>query len=68
MIRQFKVLKMKENEVVNEYMDKLMKIVNQVRLLGVVFIDKRIVEKVLVSIPKSLRPRSQLLKSQRTFP
>lgn len=44
------MLKMKENEFVKDYVDKLMKIVNQVRLLGAELSDARIVEKVLVSI------------------
>ncbi|XP_016751812.1 uncharacterized protein [Gossypium hirsutum] len=48
--REFEVLKMKESETVKEYSDRLMKVVNQIRLHGEEFPDKRIVEKVLVSI------------------
>ena len=50
--REFKVLKMKDSESVKDYRDRLMRIVNQVRLLGEDLTDKRIVEKVLVSVPK----------------
>lgn len=52
LMREFEVLKMKEDEVMKDYVDKLMKIVNQVRLLGAELSDARIVEKVLVSIPE----------------
>lgn len=34
LLREFEVLKMKDDESVKEYIDKVMKIVNQLRLLG----------------------------------
>ncbi|XP_022753636.1 uncharacterized protein LOC111301927 [Durio zibethinus] len=43
--REFEVLKMKESENLKEYNDRLMKIVNKIRLLGKELSDKRIVEK-----------------------
>ncbi|XP_022717694.1 uncharacterized protein LOC111276161 [Durio zibethinus] len=55
--REFEVLKMKESENLKEYNDRLMKIVNKIRLLGEELSDKRIVEKVLVSSPESLRAK-----------
>ncbi|XP_017970361.1 PREDICTED: uncharacterized protein LOC18608379 [Theobroma cacao] len=52
LMREFEVLKMKDNEPVKEYIDKLVLIVNQVRLLGGDMPEKRLIEKVLVSIPE----------------
>ncbi|XP_022752309.1 uncharacterized protein LOC111301067 [Durio zibethinus] len=50
--REFEVLKMKESENLKQYNDRLMKIVNKIRLLGEELSDKKIVEKVLVSLPE----------------
>nr|KYP72493.1 Retrovirus-related Pol polyprotein from transposon TNT 1-94 [Cajanus cajan] len=43
---------MKESERVKEYSDRLLSIVNKVRLLGTEFSDTRIVQKILVTLPK----------------
>ena len=43
---------MKESETIKEYANKLLSIANKVRLLGSNFSDSRIVEKILVTIPK----------------
>jgi hypothetical protein len=43
---------MKESETIKEYSDRLFGIVNKVRLLGISFTDFRIVEKILVTVPK----------------
>ncbi|XP_031262620.1 uncharacterized protein LOC116120791 [Pistacia vera] len=48
--REFKMLRIQEMEKVKEYVDRLMSVVNKIRLLGVVMSDKMIVEKVLVSL------------------
>ena len=48
LIREFEMQKMKEFEIVQEYLDKLLGIANKVRLLGCDFADSRIVEKLLV--------------------
>ena len=50
--REFESLKMKDSETIKEFSDKLMKVVNQIRLLGEELNDKRVVEKVLVSLPE----------------
>lgn len=52
LIREFELQKMKESETIKEYSDKLLGIVNKVRLLGTVFTDSRIVEKILVTVPE----------------
>ncbi|WRX10629.1 hypothetical protein QQP08_003116 [Theobroma cacao] len=50
LLREFEVLKMKDADSVKDYFDRVMKVVNQLRLLGETMPDKRVVEKVLVSI------------------
>ncbi|XP_019265852.1 PREDICTED: uncharacterized protein LOC109243382 [Nicotiana attenuata] len=52
LIREFELQKMKESETVKEYSDRLVGIVNKVRLLGTEFKDSRIVEKILVTVPE----------------
>ena len=52
LIRDFELQKMKESESVKEYSDRLLSIANKVRLLGSVLNDSRIVEKLLVTVPK----------------
>ena len=47
LMREFELQKMKESETIKEYSDKLLSIVNKVRLLGTGFADSRIVEKNL---------------------
>ncbi|RDX92762.1 hypothetical protein CR513_25064, partial [Mucuna pruriens] len=43
---------MKESKTIKEYSNKLLSIVNKIRLLGSDFADSRIVEKILVTIPE----------------
>ena len=50
--RQFEGLKMKETETIKDFSSHISKLVNQVRLLGEEFLESRIVEKVLVSLPE----------------
>ncbi|XP_059280984.1 uncharacterized protein LOC132034611 [Lycium ferocissimum] len=50
LIREFELQKIKESETVKEYLDRLLGIVNKVRLLGTKFKDSRIVEKTLVTV------------------
>ncbi|XP_060201830.1 uncharacterized protein LOC132630258 [Lycium barbarum] len=45
--REFETLRMKDSETIEEFSNKLMKVVNQIRLLGEELSDTRIVEKVL---------------------
>jgi hypothetical protein len=48
----FETLKMTESENVDQFMTRVMGIVNQIRLTGEAIPDQRIVEKVLKSLPK----------------
>jgi hypothetical protein len=50
--REFEQQRMKESETIKEYSDKLLNIANKVRLLGAEFLDSRIVEKILFTIPE----------------
>jgi predicted aspartyl protease len=52
LIREFELQRMKDSETIKEYSDKLLGIVNKVRLLGTTFSDCRIVEKILVTVPE----------------
>jgi hypothetical protein len=53
LIREFELQRMKDSETIKEYSDKLLGIVNKVRLLGTYFSDSRIVENILVTVPES---------------
>jgi len=52
LIRDFEMQKMKETETIKDYSERLLNIANRVRLLGSVFNDSRIVEKILVTVPE----------------
>ncbi|XP_027103352.1 uncharacterized protein [Coffea arabica] len=58
--REFELLRMKDKENIKEYSDRLLNVVNKIRLIGEQLSDSRVVEKVLVS----LKPRFALLKIQ----
>ncbi|TXG47842.1 hypothetical protein EZV62_027136 [Acer yangbiense] len=63
--REFEVLRMKESETVKEYTDKLMKVVNQIRLLGEELTERRIVEKVLISVPERFESKVSSLEDSK---
>jgi len=50
LIREFKMQRMKELETIKEYSNKLLGIVNKIKLLGKEFPDSRFVEKILVMV------------------
>jgi 1,4-dihydroxy-2-naphthoyl-CoA synthase len=50
LIREFEMQRMNESETIKDYSDRLLDIVNKVRLLGTAFSDSRIVQKLLVSV------------------
>ncbi|XP_047342827.1 uncharacterized protein LOC124946308 [Impatiens glandulifera] len=51
-IRKFEMVKMKDSEIVKEYSNILLTIVNKVRLLGIEFPNSRLVQKVFVTVSK----------------
>ncbi|XP_031268500.1 uncharacterized protein LOC116126972 [Pistacia vera] len=63
--REFEMLKMQESESVKEYVDRLMNVVNKIRLLGEEMTDKRIVEKVLVSLPERFESKISSLEDSK---
>ncbi|XP_031286824.1 uncharacterized protein LOC116145506 [Pistacia vera] len=63
--REFETLRMQEVEKVKEYVDRLMNIVNKIRLLGVEMSDSRIVEKVMVSLPKRFETKIASLEDSK---
>jgi hypothetical protein len=67
LIRQFEGLKMKETETIKDLSSQISKLVNQVRLLGEDFSDSRIVEKVLVSLPKKFKHKIFSLEDSKDF-
>ncbi|XP_031264410.1 uncharacterized protein LOC116122736 [Pistacia vera] len=63
--REFEMLRMQEVEKVKEYVDRLMSVVNKIRLLGVEMSDKMIVEKVLVSLPERFESKISSLEDSK---
>jgi len=56
---------MNEAENINDFMTKVMKVVNQIRLLGEQFLDSRIVEKVLVVLPERFKSKISALEESK---
>jgi len=52
LIWEFELQKIKESEIIKEYSDRLLGIVNRVRLLRTTFTYSRIIEKLMVIVPK----------------
>ena len=63
--KEFEIHKIKESESMKEYGNKLMSIVNQLKLLGENFPTQRIVEKLLVSLPERYESRISSLKDSK---
>ncbi|EOY20979.1 Uncharacterized protein TCM_012294 [Theobroma cacao] len=63
--REFEILRMKEDKTIKEYSDKIMKLVNQLRLLGEDLSEKRIVNKVLVSLSEKFEAKISSLEDSK---
>ncbi|XP_052188876.1 uncharacterized protein LOC127799161 [Diospyros lotus] len=63
--RDFDLLRMKDSESIKDYVDRLMKVVNQIRLLQEDLPDRRIVEKVLVSVPERFESKISSLEDSK---
>ncbi|KAK5846721.1 hypothetical protein PVK06_003018 [Gossypium arboreum] len=63
--RDFENLKMKEEETVKQYSDRIMDVVNSIRLLGEQFSEARIVEKVISTLPKRYEAKISSLEDLR---
>ncbi|XP_021623833.2 uncharacterized protein LOC110623213 [Manihot esculenta] len=64
-IREFELQRMKELETVKEYSERLLDIVNKIRLLGTSFDDSRIVQKMLVTAPEKYEASITTLENTR---
>ncbi|KAG8490019.1 hypothetical protein CXB51_016093 [Gossypium anomalum] len=65
--RDFENLKMKEEETVKQYSDRIMAVVNSIRLLGEQFSETRIVEKVLSTLPERYEAKISSLEDSRNL-
>ncbi|XP_015084333.1 uncharacterized protein LOC107027778 [Solanum pennellii] len=63
--REFESLNMQEDETISKYADRISLIVNNIRLLGEEFTDKRIVEKVLVTLPERFESKISSLEESK---
>jgi len=63
--REFEMLRMKEAETIKEYFDRLLAVVNKIRLLREDLPDRKIIEKVLVSLPKRFEAKISSLEDSR---
>ena len=65
LIREFEMLKIKETKTIKDYSDKLLGVVNKVRLLGKDFSDERIVQKILVTLPEKYESKISSLEESK---
>ena len=65
--RDFKSLTMQEDETITKYSDRIALIVNKIRSLGEEFLDARIVEKILVTLPERFESKISTLEESRDF-
>ncbi|XP_052479527.1 uncharacterized protein LOC128034730 [Gossypium raimondii] len=63
--RDFENLKMKEEETVKQYLDRIMAIVNSIRLFGEQFSEARIVEKVMSTLLERYEAKISSLEDSR---
>ena len=63
--RDFEGLRMKDSEVLKEFTDRLLKVVNQIRILGEDLSDRRVVEKVLISLPERFEAKISSLEESK---
>ena len=65
LIREFEMQKMKETDNIKDYFDKLLSIINKVRLLGKDFPDESIVQKILVTMPEKYESKISSLEESK---
>ena len=51
--------------MLKEFTDRLLKVVNQIRILGEDLSDRRVVEKVLISLPERFEAKISSLEESR---
>lgn len=60
--KEFESPKMRDDEAVEKFANRLLKIVNQIRILWEKLLDKRIIERILVSFSENLESNNSLLE------
>ena len=65
LIREFEMQRMKETETIKDYSDRLLSIVNKVRLLGTKFSDSRIVQKIFIIVPEKFETTISSLENSK---
>ncbi|KAA3474201.1 pleiotropic drug resistance protein 3-like [Gossypium australe] len=65
--RDFENLKMKKFETIKQYADRTTATINNIRLLGDEFSDKRIPEKVITTLPKKYESKISSLEESRNL-
>jgi len=63
--RDFEELNMQEDKTIFKYSDRISLIINNIRLLGEDFPNNRIVEKVLVTLPKRFESKISSLEESK---
>ncbi|XP_058732707.1 uncharacterized protein LOC131604272 [Vicia villosa] len=66
--RDFELLKMKDIETVKDYYSKVKEIVNQMRAFGDDILDKKIVEKILITMPPKFDPIVTTIEETKDLP
>jgi hypothetical protein len=62
LIREFENIRMKENESVKNYSTRFLELVNQMKSYGEDMTDRRIVEKILISLPEKFDPMAAVIE------
>ena len=60
--REYESLRMKESELVKDFIDRLLKVVNEIIILGKELNDRRVVEIVLVCLPEKFEAKISSLE------
>ena len=63
--REFEMQNMKETKTIKSYAHKLLSIANKVHLLGKDFLDERIVQKILVTVPEKYESKISALEESK---
>ncbi|GMP34919.1 hypothetical protein CsSME_00007588 [Camellia sinensis var. sinensis] len=68
LIRELEMQRMKESETIKDYSDRLLDVVNKVRLLGTDFSDSRIVQKIFVTVPEKFEATISSIENSKNVP
>ncbi|XP_047260382.1 uncharacterized protein LOC124893422 [Capsicum annuum] len=67
LIREFEMKRMKESEIIKDYADQPLDLANKVRLFGKDFIDERIAQKILITLPKKYEATISFLENSKNL-